>query len=278
MRELQKGSSVPVISASPLSMTDTSRLPITPEQAAAIDPTLAVPVGLALPDSAGRPFNLLPKEVTQRASERKIRRGLLVGAGAVLALVIGLSAWRITAVNSAKGQVANLTSSITEIKSVQIPKYDQAVALKTSVETLQKQPIPVLADEVDWLVVLNQMSQYVPNNAVFSSLTMTATPPTAATASTSSSSSTSAPPAASSAAAVPTASEVVGTITTTISVPNLPSVTTWGQSMSGAPALTNVIPTGTLSPLFSGVTFTASMDINGNAHSQRLSQFEQELP
>jgi type IV pilus assembly protein PilM len=276
LRELQRGSSVPVISASPLSMTDTSRLPITPEQAAAIDPTLAVPVGLALPDSSGRPFNLLPSEVTQRASERKVRRGLLVGAGAVLVLIIGLSAWRVAAVNSAKGQVATLTSNISEIKTVQIPKYDKAVALKASVETLQKQPVPVLTNEVDWLVVLNQLGQYLPTNAVFTSLTMTATP--VASTSTASSTSSSSSSAGASTPAVPTASQLMGTISTTITVPNLASVTAWGQSISGAPILTNVIPTGTLAPLISGVTFTASMNINGNAHSQRLSQFEQELP
>ena len=40
-----------------------------PRRAASIDPTLAVPVGLALPDPAGKPFNLLPGEVT-----RQVRR------------------------------------------------------------------------------------------------------------------------------------------------------------------------------------------------------------
>ena len=262
--ELQKASDVPVILASPLSMTDTSRLPITPEQAATIDPTLAVPVGLAMPDPSGRPFNLLPAEVRRRAAERKVRRALLVGAGAVLALVIGLSAWRVLAVNNAKNQVKVLSASIAEIKSVEIPKYDKAVALKNSVAALQKQPIPVLTGEVDWLVVLNQIGQFQPSNAVLSALALQAVAPST--------------PAPGGSSALPTATMQVGTISTTITVPNLPSVTTWGQSMSGAPILTNVIPTGTLSPLLSGVTFTASMGINGNAHSQRLSQFEEVLP
>ena len=265
--ELQKASDVPVVPASPLSMTDTSRLPITPEQAATIDPTLAVPIGLAIPDPSGRPFNLLPPEVRQRAVERKVKRGLLVGAGAVLVLVVGLSAWRVLAVNSAKNQVKVLNASIAEIKTVQIPKYDKAVALKNSVAALQKQPIPVLSSEVDWLVVLNQLSQYQQPNAVFSSLDLQATPATTAPA-----------PTTGSSTAVNPASVAVGTIATTITVPNLPSVTTWGQSMSGAPVLTNVIPTGSLSPLITGVTFTASMSIDGAAHTQRLSPFEEALP
>ncbi len=265
--ELQKASDVPVVPASPLSMTDTSRLPITPEQAAAIDPTLAVPIGLAIPDPSGRPFNLLPAEVRQQAAERKVRRGLLVGAGAILVLVIGLSAWRVLAVNDAKNQVKVLSASIAEIKTVQIPKYDKAVALKNSVAALQKQPIPALAGEVDWLVVLNQLGQYQPPNAVLSALSLQATPATTSPAPTTGSSTT-----------PPPASVAVGTINTTITVPDLPSVTAWGQSMSGAPVLSNVIPTGTLAPLLSGVTFTASMGINGNAHSQRLSQFEEALP
>ena len=60
---LQQGLDVPVVPASPLSMVDSS-LPITPEQAASINPTLAVPGGLALPDPAAAPFNLLPASVT----------------------------------------------------------------------------------------------------------------------------------------------------------------------------------------------------------------------
>jgi type IV pilus assembly protein PilM len=259
--QLQRSSDVPVVLASPLSMIDTSRLPITPDQAATIDPTLAVPVGLAMSDPTGRPFNLLPPEVTQRAAERRVKRQMLVGAGAVLVVAVGLSAWRVLEVNNAKNHVKVLSANIAEIKTVEIPKYDKAVALKNSVAALQKQPIPVLTGEVDWLVVLNQVSHYQPPNAVFSALAMQAVAP-----------------AAGSAGALPPATTVIGSLTSTINVPDLPSVTVWGQSMSTAPTLTNVVPTGTLAPLVTGVTFTASGAVNGTAHSQRLSEFEQVLP
>jgi hypothetical protein len=45
-----------------------------------------------------------------------------------------------------------------------------------------------------------------------------------------------------------------------------------------APALTNVIPTGTLSNSPTGLTFTASMQINALAHTHRLNEFTQVLP
>jgi type IV pilus assembly protein PilM len=276
LSELQRASSVPVVLASPLSMTDTSRLPITAEEAAAIDPTLAVPVGLALSDPTGRPFNLLPSEVVARATERKVKRGLLVGAGGVAVLLIGLSAWRITAVNSAKDQVASLTSQIHVIKTVEIPKYNKAVQLKNSVAALQKEPLPVLSNEVNWLVVLNQISKLQPSNAVVGGLSMAAVPPAAAPAPapTTKSGTTSKTPAPT----TPSASETIATVSTTVTVPDLNSVTIWGQSMNSGTVLTDVLPNGTLAPGPGGVAFTASISVTGQAQSQRLTKFEEPLP
>jgi type IV pilus assembly protein PilM len=268
---LQEVSSEPVIAASPLTLTDTSRLPITAEQAATIDPTLAVPIGLALPDQSGHPFNLLPPEFIQKAAERKIRRKLLVGAGALLAVVLGLSGWRVLAVQSAKHNVNTVSATIAEIQTVQIPKYNKAVALKAAVEAEEKEPIPVLSGEVDWMVVLNQISQYQPTNAVIAGLTMEATPPATSAAAPGSSTST---PAES---LIP-ADETIATVSTTVTVPNLPSVTQWGQSMTTSPVLTDVLPSGSLAPVSTGVTFSAAMNVDGLARSQRLSQFEEPLP
>jgi hypothetical protein len=170
-----------------------------------------------------------------------------------------------------------LSANISEIKTVQIPKYNKAVQLKAAVAALQKQPIPVLTGEVDWLVVLNQIGLYQPSDAVLSTLSLQSTPPTAPATTPTSTTTPKSAAAASPAPAIPAAPAILGSITATINVPNLPSVTSWGQMMSTAPALTNVVPTGTLAPQ-PGVTFSAAMNIDGMAHSQRLSQFEEPLP
>ena len=271
LAELQRRSSVPVVAASPLSMTDTRGLPITPEQAATIDPTLSVPIGLALPDRSGHSFNLLPPDVMQRSAEQRARRGFLVGAGTAIILVGGLTAWRLVAVDSAKGQVNKLKTSIAQIQSVQIPKYDKAVALKTEVTAEEKEPIPLVSNEVDWLVVLNQLSQFQPTDAVVADVTLDAVPPTSAPTGASGTASTTG-------VSAPSATATIGTLTTTVTVPNLTSVTSWGQAMNSGVVLTDVLPSGSLSPQSTGVTFSATMSISGNARSQRLDQFEEPLP
>jgi type IV pilus assembly protein PilM len=266
---LQDGLDMPVIAASPLSMVDTSRLPISEEQAESINPTLAVPVGLAIPDPSGRPFNLLPAEVMQEAGERKARR-VLIGVGiGIVVVVAGMTLWRILAVNHAKSQVSTLNANITNIRLYQIPKYDKAVALKSQVQVLEAQGVPAVSGEIDWLVVLNQISQYQPTTATLSTLTMSTTPHVATTPTSTKTASLTIPASA---------QTLVGTIGSTVTVPDLPGVTTWGLSMSQAPALNNIIPTGTLANSPTGVTFTANMQINGNAHTQRLSEFTQVLP
>ena len=271
---LQRELDVPAAVASPLSMIDTSKLPISGEQAAVIEPTLAVPVGLALPDPTGRPFNLLPPEISEQVAARKLRRNLVMGAVGLGVLLVGLSGWRVLQVNSTKNAVNTLNQSISVIRQVQIPKYDKAVHLRDSVVSLEQLPVPVVSKEVDWLVVLNQLSLFQPQNAVIANVTMTATPPAATPAGGTGTSKATAPVAS----ALPAATAVVGMVSGSVTVPDLPAVTTWGQSMGGAPALSQVEATGTLAPGPAGVTFTATMGITGLAHTQRLDQFTQAVP
>ncbi|HEY3943499.1 MAG TPA: type IV pilus assembly protein PilM [Acidimicrobiales bacterium] len=272
---LRQRSPIPVEPASPLSRVDIGQLPISPEEMALIDPTVAVPIGLSLPDRTGKPFNLLPPEVAQRASERRVRKGLVLVAGALIVLVGGLSAWRLLAVNSAKHQVTTLHTSIAQIQTVEIPKYDKAVQLKNAVAAEEKEPVPVLSDEVDWLVVLNQLGQIQPADSVVANIDLTATPPVASAPSSSATSSTS---ATASSTSVPSAEQVIGTASMNVTVPNLTSVTNWGQAMNSGTVLTDVLSAGTLAPQVTGVTFPATMNVSGGASSQRLSQFEEPLP
>jgi len=256
--KLQQGLDVPVLPASPLSMVD-SRLPISPEEAAAIDPTLAVPVGLALPDPSGKPFNLLPKEVLTGYAERRIKRTLLVVGAVVLLLLIAGTVWRVLSVRHAESQVSTLSAQLHQITAVQIPKYDKTVAAKAQVASLQKAYLPLVSGEVDWLVVLNQLGQYMPSTSVLSSLQLTTAPPVVA---------------GSAAAKTAAAAKTIGTGTASVVVGSVAEFTQFGNAMAASPALILGQPTNTL-VTSSSITFTTTFAITSAAHSQRLGLFTQ---
>jgi type IV pilus assembly protein PilM len=262
--KLQEGTDAPVLPASPLSRVDTSKLPISPEEEAAIDPTLAVPIGLALPDPAGKPFNLLPAEVTAEYSERRVRN-VLVACGVVLLLLLaGGTVWRVLGVHDAEHRVSALNAQLTHINRTEIPKYDKVVTLQNKVKTLQSQYKPLVAGEVDWLVVLNQLGQYLPSTAVFSSVQLTGLSLPGAAPTTSSSSTSG-------------AAAVLGTGTASVVVPDLTVFSQFGNSMALSPALTLGQPTGSLDTT-SAVTFNITFTIDHEAGSRRLSLFTQAVP
>jgi hypothetical protein len=267
MEALQSGIDIPVVAAAPLSLIDISHLPITEEDAEAINRTLAVPVGLALPDPDGKRFNLLPPEVVEDRERRRIMRGLVACGLVLLVLVLAGTAWRILTVRSNNNKVTSLSAQLHFINKVEIPKYDKAVALATHVKALQAKFKPLVANEVDWLVVLNQFGEYLPSNATLSTINMTVSAPQASSTSTGSSGSP----------ATPAATAVIGTGGGTVSVPNLTALPAFGNSMSQSPALTLGPLSGTLTTA-SSVTFKISFDINHNAGSRRLTLFTQSLP
>lgn len=268
MDKLREGTDIPVLPAAPLSLVDTSRLPISPEQADLINPTMAVPVGLALPDPSGEPFNLLPPEVVEARTLQRIRRVLTVCGAVLLVLLVGGTVWRVLGLRSAQDQVSSLKSQLVFINKTEIPKYDKVVALQNKVKTLQGQLEPLVAGEVDWLVVLNQFGQYLPSSAVLASLNLTAsnTPTAGASKAGKGSSSSKA-----------STSTAIGTGSSTVDVPNLTSFSQFGNSMATSPALTLGPPTGTLTN-GSTITFDTNFSINSNAGTHRMSLFTQPVP
>lgn len=254
--KLQATAGVPVAMASPLSRVDTANLALSPEQAAELDAVVATPIGLALPDPTGRPFNLLPATVAAKAAAARLRQRVFVGVGVLAILLLALSGWRVLAIDHAKGALAAVAAENVHIKTVEIPKYDKAVKLRSQAQGLAADVTPTLASEVDWLVVLNQLGAYIPPAATLSDVNMTATTipgPTAA-----------APPAA--------GVGTIATITTTVSTPSLTGVTVWGQSMSKSPIFANVDLSGGVTS-GSTVDFAASLDVKIGAKGQRVSEY-----
>ncbi|MGH9091816.1 MAG: type IV pilus assembly protein PilM [Acidimicrobiales bacterium] len=261
MEQLQGGLDMPVVPASPLAGIDTSQLPITPEQTAAIDATLAVPVGLALPDPKGRSFNLLPDEVTAEFTEKRVRNALVVAGLVVLLLLVIGTMWRVLAVHNAENQVASLTQQVTFINTVEIPKYDKVVSIQKDVQSLAHRDAALVSSEVDWLVVFNQLGQYLPATAVFSTVEMSAATTPTRPSPTSSSSTTS------SAAASP-----IGSGTASVTVPNYTAFSGFGDTMGQSPVITLGPPSGSLANGTS-ITFHITFSIGKEAAGQRASLF-----
>lgn len=254
---------VPVLEASPLSFVDVSRLQVTRGEAESINQTLAVPLGLALNGPARTRFELIPPEIAAKPAQRRRRRLLVVAAVIVLLALGGISAWRVLAVRSVERQNVTLQSTIRNINTVEMPRYDQAVRLGDQVNSLEHQLEPLVAHEVDWLVVLNQLGQYLPSSAALNGLDLTASQPTGGTA----------------ASTRPATASVLGTGSTTVSTHSLTEVTQFGLAMARSPGLSGVDLSGAVSASSTGdVTFPVTFSITKFAHSQRTSLFQDRLP
>jgi type IV pilus assembly protein PilM len=262
--KLEQALEVPVIPATSVALVDTRNLPITAEQAATIAPILPVPVGLALPDTTSRPFNLLPPEVADRQVQRQVLRYALIGAGALVFIMLVLTLLQVFRVHNAQNSVNSLKVQNAYINNVEIPKYDRVVTLKAEVLAQRAEIRPLLVSEVDWLVVLNQLGEYtlptaaVPSQAVWTQISMG--PGNAITPG----------------AGGPT---YLGSVTGELTAQGLPGVSDATTSLQQSPAFVNVSPSGSYT-LSTGntVTFSVTMGVNAAAGTHRLGLVNQPVP
>jgi type IV pilus assembly protein PilM len=254
---------LPVMEASPLSFVDVSRIEVSAGEAESINQTVAVPLGLALNGPARTRFELMPPEVAARRAARRRKRLLLLALVGLALVLAAASAVRVLAIRSAEHQVAVLQSTIHTIETVQLPRYDKAVQLGAQVTALQQREAPLVADEADWLVVLNQLGEYLPSTAVLNGVDLTANTPTGgATGGTTTT-------------VDPT---VIATGSTTVFTHTLTQVTQFGLTMAKSTALSTVDLSGPVGASSSGVSFPVKFSVLKAAHGQRLQRFEERLP
>jgi type IV pilus assembly protein PilM len=163
VKELRAQVRIPVEHVSPLERLDLSRIDLDPEQAASIEPVLATPIGLALPEPnpSVKKFNLVPPEVVQRAFERQVVRKAFAAAGVVVILLVAASAGRFLQVHNAQNGVSDLHTTVAGLNA-QIPKYDKVVAINNELRTAKSQ-VTLLGDTaVDWAAVVSQLSSRIP--------------------------------------------------------------------------------------------------------------------
>lgn len=256
---------VPVVEASPLSFVDVSRIQVTPGEAETINQTLAVPLGLALNGPARTRFELIPPEVEAKRAARRRRRLITIALIGLALVLAAASAWRVLGVRSAEHKVAVLQSTINTINTVEMPRFDKAVQLGGEVTTLQHDLAPLVSHEVDWLVVLNQLGEYLPPTAVLDGLSLNAATPTG--------------PASGATLPLGSHTGIIGLGTTTVNTHTLTQVTQFGLTMAKSPALLTVNLSGSVGgSATQGVSFPVTFTITTAAHGQRLPLFEEKLP
>jgi type IV pilus assembly protein PilM len=211
--QLQAQVRIPVLAVSPLARLNVTALDLQPEQAAAIDPVLAAPIGLALPEPVAgvRNFNLVPPEVLERLFLRNVQRKTVAAAVAVGVLLVALGAWNFVKVRSAESGVNALNASVASLNN-QIPTYDKAVAVTDGLQRSKAQVTTITTSAVDWSAVVSELNQATPagiNLSAFSG-TASATPGAAAGGASAPTSSATTTPSTSIGAP---ATGVVGTVT-----------------------------------------------------------------
>ena len=160
---LQAQVQIPVVVISPLSRLDLTAVDLTPAQASLIDPVLAAPIGLALPEPnpAVKNFNLVPPEIKERARVRTITRRVTMAAAAVAVLAVGFGAFRFLQVHSAQGTVNSLQASVASLNA-QIPTYNRVVAATNELRSATAQVSKITSSAVDWAAVLDELTARTP--------------------------------------------------------------------------------------------------------------------
>ncbi len=163
VKELRAQVRIPVEHVSPLDRLDLSRIDLDPEQAASIEPVLATPIGLALPEPnpSVKKFNLVPPEIVQRAFERQVARRAFVAAGVAVLLLVAASAGRFLQVHSAQNGVSNLHTAVAALNA-QIPRYDKVVAINNELRVAKSQVTTLGGTAVDWSAVVSQLGGRIP--------------------------------------------------------------------------------------------------------------------
>jgi type IV pilus assembly protein PilM len=278
LEALQSGLDVPVLPASPVEQVDASRLSLSPVDLANINPTLAVPLGLALPDRTGEQFNLLPPEIAAGQLQKRAFRFALLGAGLVIALLLVVSGLRLLAIHNDQNDVNTLKANIADIQNVQIPKYDVSLRVHNELVAAQAQLEPLISQEVNVLVVFNQLGLYIPprssiypqgsgqsfaTNEWFSTVTLTAGTTVTGSA-----------PTPASTSSLPDPDAVIGSGTGNGTVQGYQGATDLGESMSESPVIVNFEEPGPVTPGTTGLApVGVAFEINGHARTQRMYLF-----
>ena len=263
---------IPVQMASPLARLDLRAVSMTPEQMALIDPVLATPIGLALPEPnpAVKKFNLIPPEIIQRGQVRKVERGVILASMLVAVLLVavsGLQYWRYV---GARNSNTALGTRIDQIQA-RVRADDHVAQANAELQAARSKVSGVIDQSVDWNRVLSTLEKDTPPNIQVMTLSATGTPPTATPS-----------PSAGSGAAASAAStvRVLGTVTSSLQTSaanGLNAHAAWTTALFGEPMFTDS-SVGTLTRSSELATFSSTFGLQSSAALSQNPAFVQSSP
>ncbi len=252
---------LPIVPVSPLSRLDTSKLPLSPEQAAQVSAVLSTPIGLALPETnpSVKKFNLLPPEVAKRARMKELEKRVLVGGAAVVLALVAFGGWKFVQVHNAQNTVTTAQASISSLNA-EIPKYDLVVAADDAYSQGKARRATVLNSAVDWPAVLGGLISITPPGAQVQSFggTSTTTTPGSTAAAGATSTTT---------AGTPSASAAIGSVQLAVTGPgpNLAISQAWITKVAQSPLFANPVQGATTATSTGDVAFPFSLSVTPSA-------------
>jgi type IV pilus assembly protein PilM len=270
-----------------------------PEHLESIDPYLPTPAGLALGGLAtGRRINLVGGE--GRAALNRQRLLIVAGAVGLLLLVALGGIWwiRKSALDTEKDRLAQAQAKNAQLTQEQA-SLASAAKTQQEIDTLSGQVTTVLAQDISWARMLQEIARTIPNDTWLTSFQGTST---LATAGATGSTLTPSTPTAGTATTTPTtagsttvpgtpttpapATASTGTVTFSVTGLDFRSVSAWIQRIgTQIPSFTNLwVPNasrGGETAAASGrdfVTFSSTANITSAARSDRLETFQKKTP
>ncbi|HZT66339.1 MAG TPA: type IV pilus assembly protein PilM [Acidimicrobiales bacterium] len=255
--ELERQTGLPTIPAPVLSRIDTSKVELGEEELAQIEPVLATPIGIALPGAAGtRRFNLLPAEFSTTLANRALRKKMVVAGAVAVGLMAVAYGARFTQVHSEQDQVKTAQGQVDALQA-KVNSYASFLREKTMVKNTDQVLSGLVAHEISWPAVIDQVGREIPPGVAISSFSGQGATTTSASA------------AAGGVASAP----VLGTISMSVTGPAYTSVAQWVSQMQSSPAFSNVFATG-LSKSTGSVTFSSTASVTSSATTNRAHTFE----
>ena len=198
-------------------------------------------------------INLLPPEVVQQASDRTLRRKLILATAGVLVLVlIGVGGAFMHAATSAF-RLVSAQSDTTDLLSEQ-SKYVAVRQVQAQVETALAARAVGGWTDVDWKAYLQGMRAVLPADVAIDAVVVDSTSPLTVYAQ----------PTA------PLQEPRVATLTVTMVSPGLPTVPQWLDALHTLPGVTDAVPGSITASETGGYTVVVTMHIDSDAFSGRF--------
>lgn len=174
LERLQQALGGRVEAAHPLVSLRVGKIGLSETQLVDIEPVLAVPVGLALaaeplPNKARR-ITLLPSEVTVVREQQRQTMIAAAGVGALAVLLFGLWLARGAQVNEAQSQAEDAEAEVARLQT-EAAALGDATGLDRDITQRQTAIRNLLADDVAWTRLLQEVATVIPNDVWLTSFT-----------------------------------------------------------------------------------------------------------